>query len=1182
MKYNLYKIIILPLLILLLATAAKIKEQNNSLELDGLDKVRKVHRYFPVVASELKNYKRGIPLHKSSTSVATVEGIAKSYLRDHSTILGTESVDRELDLEQVIESPGGKHVLFQGSLNGIPIYNSNVVITLNKHSQVTFVASNFYPKIHLDSSAPSLSVSSAISEAKVHLGLTGKILCPVKSELIIFPSREWGALLTYRIQICTDIPRGDWELFVDAHNGKIVHVRNRIIYRNGQGTVWDPDPLRSAMMFYGGEYLDNDDADAESLNNSRIEVLLKDLVYEDGLYRLEGPNVKLVDIEAPLDTFPRFADSSDFVFTRQQQGFESVMLYYHIDKARRRLIDLGYNLAGLDSFKVDPHGVLNEFGESLDQSYYSPTGNFCVFGEGGVDDAEDATVIWHEYGHAIQENITPHMYYYDETAAVQEGSADYWAASYLNAITEFVPGRLFLWDGGITSVADDSGTFWPGRRCDLALVYPDDYVRDFKHRHYNGQIWSSALMNIWQSLGREITDNLFLQACYIWGSSPGLRDAALAFIEADRLLYQGIHLTTIFQLLELHGLVNSDSYAINIEHTPLRDTEDIYGPYNIVAKIIPGLAMLDSNQLWIKWGTEGSFIDSVMLKPSGSVNEYRAQIIGPGEVGIINYFISAQDTNGFLKTHPDDAPINSHRFFAGPDTVHPTIDHIVLQNQTIVRWPAMISARVEDNIGISSVEVRYFVNDSSNIESSYLQKSSVDNWYAGVFNLDTTKLRIGDSIFYKIIAKDISAVKNQTTHPLEGYHGFEIIDGGGKIVFDFEMDANGFIGQGEWQWGPPTSGPSGAHGGDNLWATRLHENYSENELESTLMLPDISLMTFSHATLDFWHWYDIEPGYDGGNVKVSNDSGITWQVIYPIYGYDDTIATEFGNPLAGEWAFTGKSNMWRQCHFNLDRYVGQVIKIKLDFGSDISKSASGWYIDDVVISDDESILKAPVGLIVADNRGYVRLAWDKIAKNTRQDKSERENKSLSEKLTSNILINTRGIEKDINNTYDLTGAISYRIYKSTDSKSFKLLDSVWVESYTDSVVIPGNRYDYYITTMVWHGESVPSDTVYTIVEPITEISAINKIPRHFDLEQNYPNPFNPVTTIKYQLAKGSPVKLEIFNILGEKVATLVDTYQNADYYKVNWNVNQRLASGVYFYRIIANNFIKIRKSILLR
>ncbi len=91
----------------------------------------------------------------------------------------------------------------------------------------------------------------------------------------------------------------------------------------------------------------------------------------------------------------------------------------------------------------------------------------------------------------------------------------------------------------------------------------------------------------------------------------------------------------------------------------------------------------------------------------------------------------------------------------------------------------------------------------------------------------------------------------------------------------------------------------------------------------------------------------------------------------------------------------------------------------------------------------------------------------------------------------------------------------------------------------------------------------------------------NQIPLAYGLMQNFPNPFNPSTVIKYQIAKEGHVTLKIFDALGREVETLVDMEQPAGNYSFNFNF-QRLASGIYFYRLKSGNFSDSKKMILLK
>jgi len=95
-----------------------------------------------------------------------------------------------------------------------------------------------------------------------------------------------------------------------------------------------------------------------------------------------------------------------------------------------------------------------------------------------------------------------------------------------------------------------------------------------------------------------------------------------------------------------------------------------------------------------------------------------------------------------------------------------------------------------------------------------------------------------------------------------------------------------------------------------------------------------------------------------------------------------------------------------------------------------------------------------------------------------------------------------------------------------------------------------------------------------------------ELPKEFDLRQNYPNPFNPNTVIEYALPKSAHVTIEIYNLLGQKVNVLMDEDQKVGFYRVDWDGKDKdggeLASGIYFYRIQAGDFVKCKKMIMLK
>ena len=101
------------------------------------------------------------------------------------------------------------------------------------------------------------------------------------------------------------------------------------------------------------------------------------------------------------------------------------------------------------------------------------------------------------------------------------------------------------------------------------------------------------------------------------------------------------------------------------------------------------------------------------------------------------------------------------------------------------------------------------------------------------------------------------------------------------------------------------------------------------------------------------------------------------------------------------------------------------------------------------------------------------------------------------------------------------------------------------------------------------------------ISSVTAIEEKNTAPAGYILHQNYPNPFNPGTEISFSLAKSSFVTLEIYNSLGQKVATLINDEMNSGSHKITFNASD-LSSGVYYYKIQAGEFQSVKKMLLLQ
>lgn len=124
--------------------------------------------------------------------------------------------------------------------------------------------------------------------------------------------------------------------------------------------------------------------------------------------------------------------------------------------------------------------------------------------------------------------------------------------------------------------------------------------------------------------------------------------------------------------------------------------------------------------------------------------------------------------------------------------------------------------------------------------------------------------------------------------------------------------------------------------------------------------------------------------------------------------------------------------------------------------------------------------------------------------------------------------------------------------------------------YVDKAIFNSNIFQYRLKQIDLDGNYSYSESIH-----------INIVPAKYQLYQNYPNPFNPFTTIRYQLPKESNVVLKIYDLLGAEVMQILDQNKKAGIYEVEINASN-LASGFYVYRFSADNFVEVKKMILLK
>lgn len=498
-------------------------------------------------------------------NAASPESMAREYLSMNKNIFGFTNADIDnLRLHAIRTDETGTTVRLRQTWKGLPVNkNAEVTIHISEGNIVDFVMNGFEYGIQLQDVTPVISRSAARTQLATRIDLRGDVSYESNELMLLHHGQQ--DYLVYRVNITAGDPLGDWEAYVDAKTGALLQVRDAAVYHhakkqpavpkgpyiyrpqvlvNGTGNVFDPDPLTTAHAAYGGSYVDGTDANAAVLTAQLKSVTLLDITQSAGVFSLVGPYAAVADFEAPNKGLFTQATST-FAFDRAADNFEAVNTYYLIDQSMRYLnTTLGltimpYQYTG--GVKFDPSGL-----NGADNSHYLGATGQLAFGEGGVDDAEDADVVIHELGHGIHDWVT--FGGLSQVDGLSEGTGDYWAASYSRfkggwTAADAAYNWTFNWDG--------HNPFWGGRVINYAAIYPGGLVNAI---HTDGQIWATAMMKIWDDIGRQKADKAFWTGLGMTNGTASQNDAANAvFLAAQNLHYTNAERQKIYNRFTAAG-----------------------------------------------------------------------------------------------------------------------------------------------------------------------------------------------------------------------------------------------------------------------------------------------------------------------------------------------------------------------------------------------------------------------------------------------------------------------------------------------------------------------------------------------------------------------------------------------------------------------------------------------------
>ncbi|KJK12593.1 bacillolysin [Terrabacter sp. 28] len=306
-------------------------------------------------------------------------------------------------------------------------------------------------------------------------------------------------------------------------------------------TVFLPNPVQEL----GIETLtDQKDADYAALAPAYHRVTLTDL---DGSGTLTGAyaRVKSSTGKAAVSVGGAFP-----AYHRDADQFEQVMGYHWVTTAQAYLQHLGFGstLRPVNQRQIEVR--IDQFGG--DNSFFREDKANITLGKGGVDDAEDAEVVVHEYGHSVQDGQVPGFGTNLESGAIGEAFGDYLAV----VVTSWAAGKptktpeacVADWD----SVSYTSTAPHCLRRLDESKHYPEDVRGEV---HADGEIWSRALWDIRTALGDTRATTLIVEAQFDFAPDTSFRDAAAATVAAAQRLYGNGAATAVTRAFQARGIL---------------------------------------------------------------------------------------------------------------------------------------------------------------------------------------------------------------------------------------------------------------------------------------------------------------------------------------------------------------------------------------------------------------------------------------------------------------------------------------------------------------------------------------------------------------------------------------------------------------------------------------------------
>ncbi|HEY3015624.1 MAG TPA: M36 family metallopeptidase [Nocardioides sp.] len=465
-----------------------------------------------------------VSLSLCAAALAAVPNLAAHAAQAaHAAPSSHASVPSNLEQIQVRTSLLGTHTSYQQTYRGVEVLGGFYAV--HDLRDGLRVADGRVAVTGLESVSAKIDRAAAKTAAAAGHGAASSIT------LAIQPGAT--AKLVWKVETATGK-----QVLVDAVSGKVVKVTDEREYADGTGQVFDPNPV---VKLQNESLTDGSDADSAVPSTAYTSVTLHHLSgngYLQGTYAYVTGKGKYARTLA-------YSATNTFSYTRNADEFEQVNAYFAVDQLQSYIQGLGFTNVNSEAQDL----LVDQ--STADNSWYSPSADTITLGTGGVDDGEDQEVIWHEYGHAVQDDQVPGFGSTEEGGAIGEGFGDYLAMTMSQANssdTTTTPWACVMdWD----SVSYTSTTPHCIRRLDTDKTVADKTGEV----HDDGEIWSRALYDINKNLGRDKANRIILEAQFGYAPSTNFAQAAQVTVDTAASLYDSTTAATVRAAFQARGIL---------------------------------------------------------------------------------------------------------------------------------------------------------------------------------------------------------------------------------------------------------------------------------------------------------------------------------------------------------------------------------------------------------------------------------------------------------------------------------------------------------------------------------------------------------------------------------------------------------------------------------------------------